>query len=67
MTAEIKLTGTGLTVKEENDLRDFIREMVRLRDYRNQGDLCFELVFDEKKYVSRSIYLNETHKADDRL
>lgn len=67
MTAEIKLTGIGLTVKEENDLRDFIREMVRLRDYRNQGDLCFELVFDEKKYVSRCIFLNETHKADDRL
>lgn len=67
MTAEIKLTGTGLTVKEENDLRDLIREMVRLRDYRKQGDLCFELVFDEKKYVSHSIYLNEAHKADDRL
>lgn len=48
MTAEIKLTGTGLTVKEENDLRDLIREMVRLRDYREQGCLCFELVFDEK-------------------
>ena len=64
MTAEIKLTGTGLTVQEENDLRDLIREMVRLRDYRKQGDLCFELFFDEKIYVSRSIYLNEAHKAD---
>lgn len=64
MAAEIKLNGTGLTVKEERDICDFIREMVRLRSYRNQGDLCFELVFDEKKYVSRSIYLNEAHKAN---
>ena len=67
MAAEIKLKGRGLTVQEESDLRDFIREMVRLRSYRNQEELCFELIFDEKKYVSRSIYLNEAHKANDRF
>lgn len=48
MAAEIKLKGRGLTVQEESDLRDFIREMVRLRSYRNQEELCFELIFDKK-------------------
>lgn len=67
MAAEIKLNGTGLTVNEERDICDFIREMVRLRSHLNQEDLCFELIFDEKKYVSRSIYLNEAHKANDRF